>query len=171
MASSFRCSIAHKKKALAVLRDPARRSWFSADQRAVIDGLIAQTLPYEPANRTAIESERMRWALKPNDAHGGEDVTLGWECDAHAWRAALDRAATGQWVLQERVQPTYGSYPVFDATAVERGAPVRRLIADCNAYLFRGALGGILTRLSETAVINVSQGGQAIPTFVIAPSA
>ncbi|MBV8339449.1 MAG: hypothetical protein JO343_05855, partial [Candidatus Eremiobacteraeota bacterium] len=82
-----------------------------------------------------------------------------------------DRAATGQWVLQERVQPTYGSYTVFDATAVERGAPVRRLIADCNAYLFRGALGGILTRLSETAVINVSQGGQAIPTFVIAPSA
>jgi hypothetical protein len=170
VASSFRCSIAHKKKALSVLRDPARASWFSVDQHAAIDRLIAETMPYGPAHRTAMEAEQDQWALKPNDAHGGEGVTLGWECDAGGWSVALDRAATGEWVVQERVEPTFGSYPVFDAHAMKRGAQVRRLIEDCNAYLFRGALGGILTRLSETAVINVSQGGQAIPTFVIAPA-
>jgi hypothetical protein len=49
------------------------------------------------------------------------------------------------------------------------GASLRTLIEDCNAYVFRGSLGGILTRLSDAAVINVSRGGQAIPTFVIDP--
>jgi hypothetical protein len=169
LASSFRCSIAHKKKALAVLLDPKRASWFTGDQRAAIARFVAVTTPYQPSKRNKIAREQDRWAIKPNDAHGGKGVTLGWESDPATWRKTLDEAGVGQWVVQERVEPTFGLYPIFDSIALDRGAEVRRLIEDCNAYLFRGELGGILTRLSEAAVINVSQGGQAIPTFVIAP--
>ena len=169
VASSFRCSIAHKKKSLAVLRDPKRAGWFSKDQHEAIARHVAITRPFAAAGHDAVVADKDRWVLKPNDAHGGEGVTIGSEVDAAVWRSALDHAAHGQWVLQERIEPTFGVYPVFDQLHLEHGAPTRHLIEDCNAYVFRGRLGGVLTRLSETAVINVSQGGQAIPTFVIAP--
>jgi hypothetical protein len=169
MASSFRCTIAHKKKALAVLVNPRHAAWFTDDERTAIADLVAKTYPLDAIDRGKLESVRTSWALKPNDAHGGEGVILGWECDDAQWRAALDAAQRGDYVLQERVEPTRGTYPIFDASAPQKGAEIRTLIEDCNAYVFRGSLGGILTRLSEVAVINVSRGGQAIPTFVVSP--
>jgi uncharacterized circularly permuted ATP-grasp superfamily protein len=169
MASSFRCTIAHKKKALAVLANPRHAAWFTDVERAAISDLLAKTYPIGEVDRSALESARTSWALKPNDAHGGEGVVLGWECDDAQWRSALDVAERGDYVVQERVEPTHGTYPIFDADAPQKGAKMRTLIEDCNAYVFRGSLGGILTRLSEAAVINVSRGGQAIPTFVLFP--
>ncbi len=170
VASSFRCSISQKKKALEALGDPHHARWFSSSQRAAIDQLVAPTHGFRLAELDRIQAEKEQWALKPNDAHGGEGVKLGWLCDPSQWRTALEEAARGDYVIQERVEPSFGRYPVFDAQAPQHGAPIRRLIEDCNAYVFRGTLGGILTRLSDEAVINVSRGGQAIPTFVIAPA-
>ncbi len=169
VASSFRCTIAHKKKALSVLRDPAHAAWFTPAERAAIAELVAETRPYRSVERHHLSATRTLWALKPNDAHGGENVTLGWTCDDAQWRAALDAADRGDYVVQERVEARLGSYPVFDAQAPERGAVVRTLVEDCGVYVFRGSLGGILTRLSDEPVINVSRGGQAIPTFVVEP--
>jgi uncharacterized circularly permuted ATP-grasp superfamily protein len=169
VASSFRCVITHKKKALFALRDPRHASWFSDEQRRAIEEHIALTWPLEARSRVELEAARADSVLKPNDAHGGENVVLGWECDDAQWRSALDVAEQGEYVIQQRVAPTRGRYPVFDAEAPHLGAELRTLIEDCNAYVFRGALGGILTRLSDAEVINVSRGGQAIPTFVLQP--
>lgn len=169
LASSFRCSVAHKKKALAAMRDPEHSAWFSADEQRAIAELVAPTWAFAARARADLEAAQYEAALKPNDAHGGEDIVLGWECDAAQWRAALDVASRGDFVVQERVAPSLGRYPVFDAAAPEQGAALRTLVEDCNAYVFRGSLGGILTRLSDEPVINVSRGGQAIPTFVLTP--
>ena len=169
VASSFRCTIAHKKKALSALLDPRHSEWFTAEERATVAALVARTSPLADVDTKTLEADRQSWVLKPNDAHGGEGVTLGWETNADNWRASLDAARNGDYVVQARVEPTFGSYPIFDALRPGEGASVRTLIEDCNAYVFRGSLGGILTRLSDAAVINVSRGGQAIPTFVIDP--
>ncbi len=169
VASSFRCTIAHKKKALAVLADPRYRAWFSQEERDAIRADVAPTWPFNSQKRAELEADRQSWALKPNDAHGGRDVVLGWEASTETWRTTLEAAGHGDYVVQERVEPTIGSYPIFDAKAPRRGAVMRRVIEDCNAYVFRGSLGGVLTRLSDEPVINVSRGGQAIPTFVISP--
>lgn len=169
VASSFRCTIAHKKKALSVLLDPRHSGWFSGEERNTIAALVARTSPLASVNGHTLEADQQSLVLKPNDAHGGEGVTLGWESDAAQWRASVDAARNGDYVVQERVEPTFGTYPVFDALAPGGGASLRTMIEDCNAYVFRGSLGGILTRLSDAAVINVSRGGQAIPTFVIDP--
>jgi hypothetical protein len=40
---------------------------------------------------------------------------------------------------------------------------------DLDPYLFRGELGGILTRLSATSLCNVTAGGGSVPTFVAEP--
>ena len=169
VASSFRCVISHKKKALFALREPSRASWFTQQQRSAIEEYVAPTWPLYACSRSELEAMRSEYVLKPNDAHGGENVVLGWECDEGQWRQALDAAGDGDYVIQERVAPTRGRYPLFDADAPAQGATLRTVIEDCNAYVFRGALGGILTRLSDAAVINVSRGGQAIPTFILSP--
>jgi uncharacterized circularly permuted ATP-grasp superfamily protein len=169
IASSFRCTIAHKKKALSALLDPRHSGWFTAEEGSTIPALVARTAPLSSISPRELESEQQSWALKPNDAHGGEGVALGWETDAAQWRALLEAAQQADYVVQERIEPTFGTYPIFDALRPVDGASQRTLIEDCNAYVFRGSLGGILTRLSEAAVINVSRGGQAIPTFVVEP--
>lgn len=167
VASSFRCTIAHKKRALAALWDEANAAWFSQRQRETIARLVAQTWRFSDIERRRLEDEQGAFVLKPNDAHGGENVFLGWESDVQSWHSALDLAAAADYVVQERVPAPVGIYPVFDAAAPERGASLTPLIEDRNAYVFRGEAGGILTRLSDNGIINVSRGGQAIPTFVV----
>jgi uncharacterized circularly permuted ATP-grasp superfamily protein len=170
VASSFRCTIAHKKRALAMLCDPSHASWFSTEQLAAVLGLVAPTWPFATFDRATVENEREDYVLKPNDAHGGESVYLGWESDESQWHQALEDASRRDYVVQRRVQVSHGTYPVFDAQAPQLGTKLVTFIEDRNAYIFRGKFGGVLTRLSESAIINVSQGGQAIPTFVIHPN-
>jgi hypothetical protein len=168
VASSFRCTIAHKKRALAVLCDPHRAHWFSDDQRAAIAMLLPDTRPLRGAVQPAGMNGRQA-VLKPNDSHGGEGIVVEAACTPAQWAEEVARLANDDYVVQEYVPPVTQSYPVFAAEAPQNGIVVQRLIEDCNAYVFRGKLGGILTRLSESAIINVSKGGQAIPTFVLEP--
>jgi hypothetical protein len=170
VASSFRCTIAQKKRLLAALFDAAHARWFSREQRWAIRKWIAPTAAYARFDRSLLERRREDFVLKPNDAHGGEDVHLGWECDDQQWRNAVAAAAAGDFVVQRRVAAPSGLYPVFDADAPEKGVELIRLIEDRNAYVFRGELGGLLTRLSGSGLINVSRGGQAVPTFLIRPN-
>ncbi|MBC5806623.1 MAG: hypothetical protein DLM53_04690 [Candidatus Eremiobacter antarcticus] len=168
VASSFRCTIAHKKKALAILKDPARAGWFSADQRRAIETLVPATWAADSfAGSDGAARAQNELLLKPNDAHGGDGIVLGWDVDAETWLAASAAGMRNGFVVQERVAPRMGTYPVFDLAKPAAGVSLQTLIEDCNAYVFRGRLGGVLTRLSQSQVINVSKGGQAIPTFVL----
>jgi hypothetical protein len=75
-------------------------------------------------------------------------------------------------VIQSRAPARYEDYPIFDPDAPDRGYAMQRLLADCNPFVFRnGEVGGYLTRLSPSAIVNVARGGQAVPTFVIEPRA
>jgi hypothetical protein len=118
----------------------------------------------------AIEN-RTSLVLKPNDDYGGRNVIVGWECDDIGWRTAVEEAVrAGGFVVQSRVAARFEDFPIFDPDAPERGHGIQRLLADCNPFIFRnGEVGGYLTRLSPTAIVNVARGGQAIPTFVISP--
>ncbi|HXW51667.1 MAG TPA: hypothetical protein VEJ41_06715 [Candidatus Acidoferrales bacterium] len=169
VVSSFRCTIGHKKRVLAELCYPGNAAWFTEAQRTAIAQLVAPTWAARDVDEERLIAEREELVLKPNDAHGGENVLLGWECDEQTWCEAVTHTRTADYVAQRRVRPPLGTYPVFDATAPERGAKPTPLIEDRNAYVFRDELGGILTRLSSTGIINVSRGGQAIPTFVLRP--
>lgn len=172
VASSFRCKIAHKKYALAAMCDPRNAGWFDERQRAAIADLIPLTLALtSDGARDAALHERADWVLKPNDAYGGVDVVLGSELDDAAWERALDDALGAGYVVQRRVAPRVEEFPVFDPDAPERGWRLETVLADCNPFVFRGALGGLLARLSTEPIVNVTRGGQAIPTFVISPTA
>jgi hypothetical protein len=42
------------------------------------------------------------------------------------------------------------------------------LAVDMDPYLFRGSVGGVLTRLSSSALLNVTAGsGSVVPTYIV----
>ena len=47
------------------------------------------------------------------------------------------------------------------------GIEIRDMLVDFAPYIFRGRLGGFLTRLSATGLANVTSGGGQVPAFVV----
>jgi hypothetical protein len=177
VANTFRCKIPHKKAFFAVLTDPAHSALFSAAERAAIGAhvpwtrLVADVATERngvrgPLLETA-RRERDGLVLKPNDEYGGKGVLLGWETTPADWDAALEAALQdppGSWIVQERIAVRREIFPQFDD---EGRVTMRDMLVDLAPYLFRGRIGGYLTRLSATGLANVTSGGGQVPPFVV----
>jgi hypothetical protein len=101
--------------------------------------------------------------LKPNDEYGGKGVTLGWTVDQPAWEEALKEALGSSYVVQEAVEVPREPFPV----ALEE-IELMDLAIDLDPYLFDGRPGGCLTRLSSSALLNVTAGaGSIVPTYLV----
>ncbi len=104
-----------------------------------------------------------RFVLKPNDEYGGKGVVLGWTVDRHEWEQTLIGALTTSFVVQEKVDVPKEAFPVL----LDR-VHFLDLSVDCDPYLFWGRVGGVLTRLSSSALLNVTAGaGSVVPTYVV----
>jgi uncharacterized circularly permuted ATP-grasp superfamily protein len=166
VANNFRCKIAHKKAFFAILTDERHRRLFDAADLEAVRNHVPWTRLVDEDVAERVRREKDRFVLKPNDEYGGTGVTLGWETDAHAWDAALDRAvAEGNWIAQERIAVRREPFPVCEGSAVV----TRDMLVDLAPYLFRGRLSGFLTRLSATGLANVTSGGGQTPAFVVEP--
>jgi hypothetical protein len=177
MANSFRCKLAHKKAFFAVLTDPEHESLFSAAERDVIRAHVPWTRVLDDVSATKgewhgdllelVRAERERMVLKPNDEYGGTGVTLGWETPEGAWQEKIESALEdpyGTWVVQERIPVRREVFPRFDATG---RVSMTDMLVDFAPYLFRGKMGGYLTRLSGSGLANVTSGGGQVPAFVV----
>jgi len=108
-------------------------------------------------------AHRTELVLKPNDEYGGKGVVLGWTVGQSEWEQALEVAATQSYVVQEAVEVPRQVFPV----AVD-GVHMLDLAIDLDPYLFDGRPGGCLTRLSSSALLNVTAGaGSIVPTYVV----
>ncbi|HEX2452121.1 MAG TPA: circularly permuted type 2 ATP-grasp protein [Vicinamibacterales bacterium] len=177
VANTFRCKLAHKKAFFAVLTDPAHAPLFTPTELDIIHASVPWTRVVEDI-RTQKEGResglleiarqnRERLVLKPNDEYGGKGVVLGWETNAGEWEGLLDAALAdpvGTWIVQERIPVRREVFPQFDA---EGRVTMRDMLVDFAPYLFRGRMGGFLTRLSGTGLANVTSGGGQVPAFVV----
>ena len=177
MANSFRCKLAHKKAFFAVLTDPSHATLFSAEERAIIRAHVPWTRVVDD-----VQTDKDDWrgdlleltrawrehlVLKPNDEYGGKGVHLGWEKTESEWETAIEAALAdpyGTWVVQERIPVRREVFPQFDATG---RISMNDMLVDFAPYLFRGRMGGYLTRLSATGLANVTSGGGQVPAFVV----
>lgn len=167
----------HKKAALAVLTDERHAGRFSAaEQRAirrhvpwtrvveerttVIDGTPIDLLPWAAEHRD-------RLVLKPNDDYGGTGIVLGWEVDQATWNAALRRALTEPYIVQQRIALPEEPFP---AMAGEQVVFDRRIV-DVAPFCWQGRYSdSCLTRISTSTLVNVTAGGgSTVPTFVVEP--
>lgn len=177
VANTFRCKLPHKKAFFAVLTDPAFAEFQDAADQAIVRAHVPWTrlvADVQTERRGRTESllalarrDREQLVLKPNDEYGGTGVLLGWEERESAWEAALERALSdppGTWVVQERIPVRREVFPHFDSIG---RVVMRDMLVDLAPYLFRGKLGGYLTRLSTSGLANVTSGGGQVPAFVV----
>jgi uncharacterized circularly permuted ATP-grasp superfamily protein len=177
VANTFRCKLPHKKAFFAVLTDPDYAHLLTDSERAIVRAhvpwtrLVADTATDRHGRRGGLldlaRQDREQLVLKPNDEYGGKGVVLGWETAETQWDAALSAAlgdSPGTWVIQERIPVRREIFPSFDESG---RVTMTDMLVDLAPYLFRGKMGGYLTRLSTTGLANVTSGGGQVPAFVI----
>ena len=174
VVNTFRAKLLHKKMSLALLSDPRYASLYTAAQGRAIADHVPWTRKVA-AHPTTHDGERIddlpawiaknrdRLVLKPNDEYGSKGVVLGWTVDQHEWEQALESALTQSSVVQEAVPVPREPFPV----ALD-GVHFLDLAMDMDPYVFEGKASGCLTRLSSSALLNVTAGeGSVVPTFVV----
>jgi len=173
--NSFRAKLLDRKMSFALLSDERYTSVYSASQRAVIerhvpwtrrvaDGPTSRHGQEIPDLRAYLCTHRRELVLKPNDDYGGKGVVLGWVVDDHEWDQAVEVAMTQSYVVQESVPIPKETFPVVLGADVH----LLDLSVDLDPYLFYGQVGGCLTRLSSSALLNVTAGtGSVVPTYIV----
>jgi len=177
VANTFRCKIPHKKAFFAVLTDPRNDTLFAAEERSIIRAHVPWTRVLEDIATEKngarsglldlVRAQREQFVLKPNDEYGGKGVLLGWEMSISQWDEALTSALKdrrGTWIVQERIPVRREIFPQFDT---DGNVAMRDVLVDFAPYLFRGRMGGYLTRLSASGLANVTAGGGQVPAFVL----
>jgi hypothetical protein len=175
--NTFRAKLLHKKMSLALLSDDRYSSLYSPGEKRA----IAQHIPWtrkvrQGATRKGrrripdlagyVAENRQHLVLKPNDEYGGKGVVLGWTVDQLEWEQSLKVALSQSYVVQEAVPIPRQPFPV----ALD-GVEILDLALDMDPYIFAGHPTGCLTRLSSSALLNVTAGaGSVVPTYVVEDS-
>jgi hypothetical protein len=174
MVNSPRSKLLHKKGLLALLSDRQLGLELSSEEQSVVDASIPWTRLVR-SEETMYESERVdlpsfvltyqdRLVLKPADDYGGRGVVLGWEVSPAEWEQSLEQALQQHYVVQEKVPVPEAQFPVWKNDSIH----MLPFMLDTDPLLFRGKLGSVLTRISGSALLNVSAGtGSTTPTFAV----
>ena len=175
MVNPFRSALFHRKRLWADLTDPTFLESLLPAEEDVVRKHIPWTRRFVAGKTTGpdgeeidlipwVERQRSRLVLKPDHEHGGVGVRLGWQENASSWAQAISDGLAQASVVQIGVPLRYQRFPLLDGSG--RSAD---FLVDQAPYLFRGRMGGFLTRLSTGPLANVTAGGSMVPTFVVGP--
>ena len=173
LVNSFRCKLAHKKATFELLTDDANSSWFTPTEREVIrrsvpwTRRVAQRKTWRQGREVDLveflRKQRSEFVLKPNDDYGGRGVVFGDRTSARDWDSALSEALKSDYVVQEKVELRTEVFPIFS----ESRWALQPMYVDTNPFLFSGRVEGVMVRLSDSPVVNVTSGGGETGFFVI----
>ncbi len=173
LINPFRCKILHKKASFEMLTEDACQHWFSASQRKMIHACIPWTRRvterktiYRGTEIDLLEfirQQRELFILKPNDGYGGRGVVFGNRTSESEWEAALAEALRTDYVVQELIALHTEEFPIFN----DREWQLQPMFVDTNPFLFRGKVDGVMVRLADTPVVNVTSGGGETGFFVL----
>jgi Glutathionylspermidine synthase preATP-grasp len=173
VVNPFRARVANNKKLFALLADPRFSHLLHDSERQV----IAETIPWTRVLREGrehygdwvvdllafVSDNRERLVMKPASDYGGHGVSLGMETEQGDWdRLIEEHHPQGDYVVQEYVPVPEEMFP-----AVEDGHIQMRLKRfNINPFGLGGRYAGMITRISDQAVINVSAGGGLLPSVM-----
>ena len=168
-----RARVANNKKLFALLDD----SRFSHLVRPREAELISETIPWTRVLRPGrvtygqwvvdllefTSDNRQRLVLKPASEYGGHGVSLGIETQQAEWeRVIAEHAERGDYIVQEYVPVPEEMFPTVEDGHVQ----MRLKRFNINPFGIGGRYAGMITRISDRAVINVSAGGGLLPSVV-----
>jgi hypothetical protein len=168
-----RARVANNKKLFALLGDARFAHLIEARERDVIARSIPWTRVLRPGRVTYgewvvdllefVRDNRPRLVLKPASEYGGHGVALGIETEQPEWDALVAGAAEGgDFVVQEYLPVPEEMFPTIEDGHVQ----MRLKRFNINPFGLGGSYAGMLTRISDRAVINVSAGGGLLPSVV-----
>ncbi|MEU4796722.1 hypothetical protein [Streptomyces sp. NPDC023327] len=174
MVNPFTSHLAHKKSVLALLTDPRTNCLLPASEATAASALVPWTRLVSEDTTTCPQGQdvdllayararREHLVLKPNDDYGGRGVVCGWQTQDAAWQTALGRALEVPHVLQERVPIPVSPYPVL----VDGTLRIDDYSETVDPYLYGTDSPGCMSRLSQTALLNVCSGGSLVPVLRI----
>jgi hypothetical protein len=173
VVNPFRANVVSSKKILALLQDPRFEYLLTGDEAERIRPTLPWTRILRPGRATYgpwtfdllsfVSDNRERLVLKPASDYGGRGVMLGNETDQAVWDATIEEhAELGDFIAQEYVAIPEEMFPI-----VEQGRVQMRLKRfNINPFAIGGRYAGMLTRISDQAVINVTAGGGILPTVI-----
>jgi hypothetical protein len=110
-----------------------------------------------------VSDNRQRLVLKPASEYGGHGVSLGIETEQGEWdRIISGHAEAGDYIVQEYVPVPEEMFPTVEDGHVQ----MRLKRFNINPFGIGGRYAGMITRISDRAVINVSAGGGLLPSVV-----
>jgi len=173
LVNNFRCKLAHKKATFELLTDEATASWFTSREREVIrrsvpwTRRVTQRKTYHQERQVDLmeylRQHRSQFVLKPNDDYGGRGVVIGDSTSVREWDAELSYALKGDYVAQEKIELQTEVFPIFS----ESGWSLQPMYVDTNPFLFGGSVEGVMVRLSNSPIVNVTSGGGEAGFFVV----
>lgn len=174
VVNGFRTKFVHKKLFFGVLTDERYAALFTPEQHAAIRAHIPWTRRLADIRTTYagdtialldfVRANQSRLVLKPNDEYGGKGVVVGWETTPAEWEAAIEEGLRGDYLVQEKVPTAHETFP---HVTPEGDVDFIEQLVDLDPLLFHGKVGGAFTRLSSTALCNVTSGGGMVPTFIL----
>jgi glutathionylspermidine synthase len=168
-----RARVANNKKLFALLDDPRFAHLVEPREAEVIAATIPWTRILRPGRVTYgqwivdlldfVSDNRTRLVLKPASEYGGHDVWLGIQTEQATWdRTIEEHAERGDFVVQEYVPVPEEMFPTVEDGHVQ----MRLKRFNINPFGIGGRYAGMITRISDQAVINVSAGGGLLPSVV-----
>jgi hypothetical protein len=173
LVNPFRARVANNKKLFALLDDPRFAHLVGRQEREVVEAAIPWTrvlrdgrVGYGEWVVDLLEfasDNRERLVMKPASDYGGNQVVLGVESDQAAWDAAIEaHTRDDDFVVQEYLPVPEEMFPIVEEGHVE----MRLKRFNINPFGIGGRYAGMITRISDRAVINVSAGGGLLPSVV-----
>jgi glutathionylspermidine synthase len=173
VVNPFRARVANNKKLFALLQDPRFAHLVEDRERRVIDETIPWTRVLRPGRTSYgewvvdllqfVSDNRERLVLKPASDYGGHGVSLGMETDQSQWdRLIEEHVEEGDFVVQEYVPVQEEMFPTVEDGHVQ----MRLKRFNINPFGIGGRYAGMITRISDQAVINVTAGGGLLPSVV-----
>jgi hypothetical protein len=168
-----RARVANNKKLMALLDDPRFAHLVEPREAEVIAATIPWTRILRPGKVTYgqwlvdlldfVSDNRARLVLKPASEYGGHHVALGMQTEQADWDRIIDEHAhAGDFVVQEYVPVPEEMFPTVEDGHVQ----MRLKRFNINPFGIGGRYAGMITRISDQAVINVSAGGGLLPSVV-----
>jgi glutathionylspermidine synthase len=168
-----RARVANNKKLMALLDDPRFANLVEPREAEVIAATVPWTRILRPGRVTYgqwvvdlldfVSNNRARLVLKPASEYGGHQVALGIETEQTDWdRIIEEHAEEGDFIVQEYVPVPEEMFPTVEDGHVQ----MRLKRFNINPFGIGGRYAGMITRISDRAVINVSAGGGLLPSVV-----
>lgn len=175
LAMGFIAELVGNKGALAFLSDPEFAADFTADERRLVDRILPATRFVTDHETTwgderinvleLAERDRENLVLKPSGGYSARGVVPGWRTDPDHWRAVVQRAAGGAWVLQERLRPVPELVPEVDGDGIIQ----RAMDVNWGVFVVDGAYNGTMIRARpavDADVISTATGASIGGCFV-----